>query len=344
MRGRGEKMESTRRSQEPDSHLVRVQVKIGCRLHTDAKSLTATVLGRPVSIQSRSGPISDTEWIVLEACGFSSASQAGQFGERLRLLVTVAGLCSHLGIDAGSDTTLSQFTEHALRRMGFEDDLRVPPEIHGILVLPDDGKSRFMSASASLSVTCDPGQLIEALEHLADNSASFDADRYPDSLIHSLRLLNSAMIADDRRAKIVLAIAAVEGLIPDKKWSERQLLWFTDTVASLEGKDDSELSEIAEALVSQRKHRISLRQGVFRLLNENGLQDYRPRWDELYGRRSGFFHGSMVLDRHEINTLANDTVKLCVTIVLAILRNRGVVLPRIASVHFADLPGNDGST
>ena len=312
-------------------------VKIGHRFHRDAESLTATALGRPVSIKSRFGPISDTDWIVVEACGFLSESEARQFGERLRLLVTIAGLCSHLGIDAGRDATLGQFSKHALRKMGFEDDLRVPPEIHGVLVLPDDGKSQFIYASASLSVTSDPGQLLEAVEQLSDNSASFDAAKYPDSLINSLRLLNLAMIADDRRAKIVLAIAAVEGLIRDEKWSARQRQWFTDTVASLRGQDDDELREIADALASQRMHRLSLRQGVFRLLNENGLEDYKSRWDDLYGRRSGLFHGTLVLDRQDTNRLANDTVKLCVTIVLAILRNRGVVLPSIAKVHFSGL-------
>ena len=114
-----------------------------------------------------------------------------------------------------------------------------------------------------------------------------------------------------------------------------RLLWFTDTVASLQGEDDDELNEIADAL--QRMHRISLRQGVFRLLKENGLEDYRSCWDDVYGKRSGLFHGTLVLDRHETNRLATDTVKLCVTIVLTILRNRGVALPSIAKVHFSGL-------
>ena len=325
------------RSPENRSYLVRVQVQIGTRLDTDASCLTATALGRPISIKSRSGPISTTDWIVLESRGFSSKSEARQFGERLRLLATIAGLCSHVGLDAGRDKTLGAFSEHALRRMGLEHDVRVPPETHGILVQPDDGKSLFMYATGSLSVTNDPRQLIEALEQLADNSSSFDVTQYPSALINSLSLLNIAMIAEDRRAKIVLAIAAVEGLIQDDKWSDRQRRWFTDAVASLQAEEDDELSEIADALVSQRTHRISLRQGAFRLLNENELGDYKRRWDDLYKRRSGFFHGTAVLDRRGINTLATDTIKLCATIILAILRRRGVVLPSIAKVHFEDL-------
>ena len=323
------------------SYLVRLQVRIGKRLATETDCMTATVLNRPISIRSPSGPLEETDWLILEARGFSSEVEAREFGERLRLLATIGGLCSHLGIDTGRDRTLSQFSELALRRMGLAKDLRVPPEVHGVLVLPDDDKSVFMCGRVSGSVRSDPAQLLEAIETLSDYPASFDAAQYPEALINSLRLLNLSMIASDRRAKIVLAIAAVEGLIRDEKWSDRQLRWFTDTVASLQGENDHELREIAGALASQRMHRISLRQGVFRLLNENGLQDYRPRWDDLYGKRSALFHGTLVLDRHETSRLANDTMKLCVTIVLTILRNRGVVLPNIAKVHFNGLASSE---
>ncbi len=244
-------VEADRRSthQEPSAYLVRVQVQIGGRLHTDADSLSCTALGRPVSMKSRSGPLSKTDWIVLESRGFSSEPEARRFGERLWLLAAIAGLCSRLGLDAGRDTNRGEFSEHALRRMNL-----------------------------------DPG--------FTDNSASFDANEYPDSLINSLSLLNLAMIASDRRAKIVLAIAAVEGLIRDTRWSDGQKRWFTETIANLRAEDDDELSEIAEALDSQHRHRISLRQGVFRLLSENGLGDYRSRWDDLYNRRSRFVRRS----------------------------------------------------
>ena len=324
---------------EADSYLVRIQVQVGSRLRTDANCLTPTALGRPVAIKPRSGSISETDWLVLEARGFSSEEDARKFGERLHLLATIAGLCSHLGIDAGRDRTLSRFTEHAGRRKGLERDVRMPPEIHGILVLPDDGKSRFAYASASLSVKSDPAQLLEAIETLSDDSASFDITRYPDPLVYSLRLLNLAMIADDSRAKIVLAIAAVEGLIRNEKWSERQKRWLADTIEQLREEADIELEEMAGAL--QRMHRVSLRQGVFRLLDRNGLGHLKSRWDELYSKRSGLFHGTRVFDRYQISDIANGTVKLCVTIVLTILTNRGIVLPPIATVHFGDLASFD---
>ena len=294
------------------------------------------VLGRSVSIKSPSGPLSESDWIVLEACGFSSEEDAQEFGEQLRILATIAGLCAHLGIDAGKDTTLGQFSDHLLRQMGLEHDVaRIPPQIHGVLVLPDDGKSLFVYASATLSVRSDPAQLLEAVETLSDPSCSFDVSRYPDSLVNSLTLLNHAIISDDRRAKIVLSIAAVESLISNQNWSDKQQLWLNDTVADLNEEDDCELREIADRI--QSMYRISLRKGVFRLLEDNGLEEYKSRWDDVYGKRSGLFHGTLVLHQYETHRLANDAVKLCVTIVLTILRNRGVILPRIAAVHFSGL-------
>ena len=315
------------------SYLLRLQVRIGTRFSSDTDRLDAMVLGRSVSIRSRTGgSLSETDWIVLEARGFSSEKDAYEFGERLRLLATIAGLCADLGIDAGRDSTLGSFSEHALRKADLAQDVRIPPEKHGILVLPDDGKSVFMYANATLSVRHDPVQLLEALETLLDCSTSFVVGRYPERLVNALKLVNQAMISRDSQGKIVLAIAAVEGLIRNQDWSDKQQGWFDETVAILRKADDSELREIADGL--QRMYRISLRQGVFRLLEENGLEGYKSYWDDLYGKRSGLFHGTTVLNKRETKKLANDTVKLCVTIVLIILRNRGVVLPEVAAVHF----------
>lgn len=44
-------------TQEADSYLVRMQIQVGKRLHTDASCLTTTTLGGPISVKSRSGPI-----------------------------------------------------------------------------------------------------------------------------------------------------------------------------------------------------------------------------------------------------------------------------------------------
>ena len=179
----------------------------------------------------------------MQARGFSSQAEASEFGERLRLLVLVAGLCAHLGLDPGRDETLGQFTKAGLRVMGFDPDLRAAPEIHGISVLPDDGKSIFFHASASASVISDPAQLLGAVEELSE-AAECDPSEYPESLLLALRLLNLAMISDDSRAKIVLAISAIEGLIQYENWSTKQRQRMDDTVTALRMEGDSEASSL----------------------------------------------------------------------------------------------------
>ena len=315
------------------SYLARLQVRIGKRLSTDEQRLVVTVGGREVSIQSREGPLSEADWLVLQARGFPSEESARSFGEELRLLVTIAGLCSHLGLDAGRDEQLGRVNEAHFHEIGFPPDMRMPPEIHGLVVLPDDGNSMFIYMNASLSVRSDPAQLLGAIKELS-GSAWCDGE-CPAPLRRALRLLNLAMISEDSRAKIVLAIAAVEGLIDDLAWSDKQQQWIDDNVAELRNKEDDEYNEIASIL--DRMHRISLRQGVFRVLDSNGLQNLRKPWDDIYGQRSSLFHGAEQPDRHQLHKFANATVKLCVTIVLSVVENRGVQLPAIACVHFPEL-------
>ena len=327
-------MAAGRQLQRPSTYLVRLQIRTGKPLNSDAEHLTATVWDREVSIKSRTGPLSKAGWLVMQARGFSSEAEASEFGERLRLLVLIAGLCAHLGLDPGRDETLGQFTEVGLRVMGFDPDVRVPPEIHGISVLPDDGRSIFVYASASASVISDPAQLLGAVEELSE-AAECDPSEYPQSLLLALRLLNLAMISDNSRAKIVLAISAIEGLIQYENWSAKQRQCIGDTVTALRREGDSELAEIADRL--QGIQRTSIRQGVTRLLDQNGCPDLKVQWDETYRQRSKLFHGGAPVDRHELHRVADATMRLCVTIVLSAFKNKGIELPEIAEVHFPDL-------
>ncbi len=319
---------------DPGAYLARLQVRIGRPLHTDAQRLTATLWGQEVSITSRTGPISKSDWLVLEAHGFPSEQDARTFGERLRLLVTIAGLCSHLGIDVGQDEHLGQFSETFLQKMGVDADVRTPPEVHGLSILPDDGKSLFIYVNASGSASSDPAQLLQAVDKLS-NAAQCKASEYPQSLLRSLGLLNQALITDDSLAKIVLAISGVEGLVHQETWSRKQRQWIDDTAVRLRTEADPELHEIAASL--ERQHRISLRQGVFRLLDQNRLRHLRRQWDDIYDQRSALFHGTGQGDRHQLHRQANATVRLCGTIVLGILKNQGLDLPEMAAVHFPDI-------
>ena len=297
-----------------NAYLMRLQVRIGARLKTESTCLTATFQDREVSIRSylRGDPISKEKWIVLEVGGFATKSEAQEFGERLSETITIGGVCAHLGADTGADDRV------------------------GISILPAGGAEVAMGM-ARLTVAHDPTQLLGAIEDISTALSTEEPEQVlAEPLATAFRLLNLAMIANDRPAKIVLAISAVEGLAGNQQWSERQKQWIADTAGAINDTGDSEMSELVEAL--QRMYRISLRQGVFRLLESAGLEHLKKEWDRVYSLRSGLFHGSREFDRRELNKLAQDIVKISVTIVLSMLQKRGFTLPQIAEVHFPSLP------
>lgn len=93
--------------------------------------------------------------------------------------------------------------------------------------------------------------------------------------------------------------------------------------------------EVAEAL--QRTYRVSLRQGVKRVLYRNNLSHLQEEWDRLYDLRSRLFHGSKQLTEEDIRNLANDAMNLCSKIILAIIKRNGVKLPSIANKNFGSI-------
>ena len=73
---------------------------------------------------------------------FETEDQARVFGEELRRATHLAGLCNRLGVDArdpGEDRTVSWLNPEVFGRMNPEK--RLAPDVHGIVVLPDDGKN-----------------------------------------------------------------------------------------------------------------------------------------------------------------------------------------------------------
>lgn len=78
---------------------------------------------------------------------------------------------------------------------------------------------------------------------------------------------------------------------------------------------NKEREEVAEA-IKNGLHRLSLRQGVFRLLASLSLSDLRKRWDALYAERSTLVHGLAPKPGADYNDLAFRTVTLCGHILL----------------------------
>lgn len=313
---------------------IRLRARTAKALTTDATSLLATIAGKAVTIksQTRDEPLNVAKWIVLQVRGFATTEEAQLFGGRLRSILQVAALASHIGVDVGEDKATTSISEDFARAIGLiEAHQRIAPNVHGLSVLPDDDDTRFPIVNAEARVTADPQQLLSALHELGANEHTCVG-----TVENAVRLLNLSLMTQEPLAQMVLAFSAIEEIGQNEQWSPSQekLIRSLATVAARSTEVTPD--ERAEVVAAIRKglHRLSLRQGVMRLLSRLDLDGARKEWDRLYGLRSGLFHGTARLSDSEVSEAALATFKLCARIVFAILAKEGVRVPSIASTHF----------
>jgi hypothetical protein len=119
-------------------------------------------------------------------------------------------------------------------------------------------------------------------------------------------------------AQIVYAVSAVEMLGQEETWTDDQkrlLQELAERAAQSAAATPEERAEVAEAV--KKLHRLSLRQGVFRLLDRLGPPRLRPQWNALYAERSTLVHGLAPQLGADYSDLARRTVNLCGETLLA---------------------------
>lgn len=127
---------------EKTKYRLWLKFRIGNSLDTGDDALTASIGGRTVTIESehRGEPLSKASWLVMSCRGFEAEAQAREFEDELRRATHLAGLCNRVGVDArdpGQNRTVSWLNPEVFRRTNPEK--RLAPDVHGIVVLPDDG-------------------------------------------------------------------------------------------------------------------------------------------------------------------------------------------------------------
>ena len=135
---------------------------------------------------TKTNPLSQSEWIVFSARGFSTETEARHFGERLRIALELAALCTRLGIDTGEDEELSSFNQDLLRSRGtLGPDESLAPHRHGLAVLPDRSHLLLKMGPARLLNLLQPADLTDSIMNLGNQSLAIQPD-----IAAPLRLLN----------------------------------------------------------------------------------------------------------------------------------------------------------
>lgn len=299
----------------PVTYRARLRFRVQKKLNIDDAKRLLTVAGREVVLSGAEGtkPIKELEWLVLNARGFSSAEDARDFGYKLRVALEVSSVANRLGVDPGRGLPTSAVGQSVRQVAEEQFGVTLRNNVHGLDVFPDDPNSRIISFEGRGTVLAGADGFLADVGELHATAATM-SQRATDVVL----LLNFALMRTEAVAQIVFAVSAVEMLGQDETWSRDQKRLLRDLAQAARQSSvgsEEERCEVAEA-IAKSLHRLTLRQGVFRLLDRLGLAHLKKPWDALYSERSSLVHGLAPQPGADHSDLAHRTLNLCGHILL----------------------------
>lgn len=313
---------------------ARFRLRLAKKLNIAESERRLTVADREVVLASGDidgKPIKESVWLVMNTRGFKSEHDARDFAERLKLSAELASVSCRLGIDAGINIATSglgaAFKSHLEQTTGAV----IRSNVHGIDVFPDDPNVTIFSFHGEASVLAGPDPFLDGINSL-HGCVDTASQRARDIAL----LLNYALMRTEPVAQIVFAVSAVEMLGQDEEWNvdqKRLLADLAEIAQNARVGTVEERREVAEA-ITKSLHRISLRQGVRRLLENLGLAHLKKPWDDLYGERSTLVHGLAPKPGENYSKLADRTMALCGQILLRAIAVEIELVGKLADTHY----------
>jgi hypothetical protein len=293
---------------------VRLRFRLQSKLRIDANEHRLQIAGHEIVLTppTRDLKIMESSWLIMNGRGFASEDDARLFGQKLKTALELSSVAARVGVDAGRNVATSRLGK-AIKEAIAQDGARVRDNIHGLDVFPDHPDTRIFSANVTGTVGVEPDPFLSDLDEIVRTDAA-TSPRIADIIL----LLNFALMRQEPEAQIVFALSAVESLGQDESWTKNQKLLLRELAAAAAQSStgtDSERQEVADA-IRKSLHRLTLRQGVFRLLDRIGLPHLKRPWDALYAERSKLVHGLAPQPGADYADLARRTISLCGQILL----------------------------
>jgi len=294
---------------------VRFRFWVQKKLNLKETEQRLTVAGREIvlSAQMPEVSIADSEWLVMNARGIESENEASDFAQKLKASSELSSVVARLGINAGVDKPTSGFGKTVRDELEDKHGIVLRDNVHGIDVFPDDPNIRIGVVSATGTVRSAPDPFlgdINDLYKVIDGASPRGRE--------IILLMNYALTRTDPVAMVVFAVSAVEMLGQDENWSEAQTQLLENLADAAEKSSAGTVQERCEVAAAIRRsiHKLSLRQGVFRLLASLDLNHLKKKWNELYSERSTLVHGLAPKPGVDYSDLAFRTMSLCGHILL----------------------------
>ncbi len=294
---------------------ARFRFRLCKKLDIRAKEFRFDIGAREIvlSPQLSEQDICDSEWLLMNTGRFESEEDARTFAERLKTACELSSVATRLGIDSGVDLATSGFGKLVKDHVREQSGIILRDNVHGVDVFPDDPSVRFCHCSATGTVRAAPDPFLADLGHLCG-----DAESASQTTRDLVLLLNYALMRREPVAQIVFAFSAVETLGQNEGWSSEQKRLLNELAVLASSSEIGSAEERQEVAIAIEKgtYRLSLRQGVLRLLASLELDHLKPTWDELYGKRSTLVHGLAPKPGANYADLAFRTLSLCGQILL----------------------------
>jgi hypothetical protein len=298
-----------------ETYRARIRFRIAKKLKVTENDYSFAVAGRNVLLQPQNDTVAiqDSEWLIVNTRGFADDADARTFGRNLQTSLHLASAVTRLGLDPGIDLPTSGLSDQIKKKITDETGVKVRDNVHGLDIFIDDPNVRVFSIQATGTIRANPDPFL-SLAATLHNTVDGLSKEARDVIL----LLNFALMRPEPVAQIIFCISAVEMLGQEETWSDAQkalLNVLAESVKSQGIATEQERKEISDA-IKRGMHRISLRQGVFRLLDRLSLSDLRKSWDEVYKDRSKLVHGLAPAPGARYDELAFRTVNLCGRILL----------------------------
>ena len=284
--------------------------------------------GREVTMSALNGEalINASDWLVMNVVGLPTYEEAQQFGLRLKAGVELAAAATRLGADVGRDLATASLAQSVKDHILRETGAIVRDNVHGLDIFEDDPNVTFLSVNGNGKVMANADRFLSLATEIHAHAIGL-SQRAQDVLL----LLNFALMRSDAVAQIVFAFSAVEALGQEESWTPAQKEVLSALATAARGSTsaaEAEREEIAQA-IEKGLYRLSLRQGVMRLLQRLGLSQLRSEWDSLYSQRSTLVHGVAPYPGATYDELAYRAMNLC-----------GLILLRAAASEIPQLDGH----
>jgi len=300
-----------------------LRLRLAGQLNIHGSQHRFVLAGRSVSVVAPdlAADYPDAYWISMRACGFETEEEALAFGTLLSESCQVSSVLHRLGLDPGVETPSTPgFFERGAKqaRVGARSLRGI---YHGLDVYAEDPGMEFVrNISNALYIPFPTQDFIAGIKrHFESNHAPVLLGAANENV---LRLFNEALLQREPTSRTVLLISTVEMLSQDQEWTDAQrgmLKETADHVRSRQTGSSAEREEVASAI--EKLYRLSLRQGVFRLLQKIGLSHLRKTWDDLYDERCRLVHANEPNQQARHAALADRATAVCGRILIAALRD-----------------------